>query len=178
MLLFVYTTTRKRSVCNFNVQVFQIKLKYHCSQPIKLQKFLMQQYKTKNPNVFLKFSQSSTTNFFADDIKSIWFTFFTPTLFIGGVLAVTFIPRPMNYRKIPKISAGAYIFQKPFLKGLFLEGLIFGEAYLQREICVSNSIAPACQLEGNLPFLLCFSLYLRAIFKYKPPVRLIFGGAI
>ena len=31
----------------------------------------------------------------------------------------------MNYRKIPKISAGAYIFQKPFLKGLFLEGLIY-----------------------------------------------------
>ena len=65
------------------------------------------------------------------------------TLFIGGVLAVTYIPRPMNYRKIPKISAGAYIFQKPFLKGLFLEGLIFGGAYLQREIYVSKSIAPA-----------------------------------
>ena len=27
------------------MQVFQIKLKYHCSKPIKLQKFLMQQYK-------------------------------------------------------------------------------------------------------------------------------------
>ena len=31
--------------CNFLIQVFQIKLKYHCSKPIKLQKFLMQQYK-------------------------------------------------------------------------------------------------------------------------------------
>ena len=31
-----------------------------------------------------------------------------------------------NYRKIPKISPGAYIFQRPFLRGLFLEGLIFG----------------------------------------------------
>ena len=30
--------------CNFHMQVFQIKLKYHCSKPIKLQKFLMQQY--------------------------------------------------------------------------------------------------------------------------------------
>ena len=29
------------------------------------------------------------------------------------------------YRKIPKISPGAYIFQRPFLRGLFLEGLIF-----------------------------------------------------
>ena len=30
------------------------------------------------------------------------------------------------YRKIPKISPGAYIFQRPFLRGLFLEGLIYG----------------------------------------------------
>ena len=29
------------------------------------------------------------------------------------------------YRKIPKISPRAYIFQRPFLRGLFLEGLIF-----------------------------------------------------
>ena len=36
----------------------------------------------------------------------------------------------MTYRKIPKISPGAYIFQRPFLRGLFLEGLIFGGAYL------------------------------------------------
>ena len=30
------------------------------------------------------------------------------------------------YRKIPKISPGAYIFQRPFLRGLVLEGLIYG----------------------------------------------------
>ena len=39
-----------------------------------------------------------------------------------------------------------------------MEGLIFGEAYLWREICVSKSIVLALQLEGNLPFsfvLLC-----------------------
>ena len=30
------------------------------------------------------------------------------------------------YRKIPKISPGAHIFPRPFLKGLFLEGLIYG----------------------------------------------------
>ena len=34
-----------QKACNFHMQVFQIKLKYHCSKPIKLQKFLMQQYK-------------------------------------------------------------------------------------------------------------------------------------
>ena len=48
--------------------------------------------------------------------------------------------RQTKYRKIPKISPGAYIFQRPFLRGLFLEGLIFGGAYLRTEICVSKSI--------------------------------------
>ena len=44
------------------------------------------------------------------------------------------------YCKIPKISPGAYIFQRPFLRGLFLEGLMFGGTYLQRESCVLTSI--------------------------------------
>ena len=34
--------------------------------------------------------------------------------------------KPYTYRKIPKISPGAYIFHRPFLRGLFLEGLIYG----------------------------------------------------
>ena len=38
---------------------------------------------------------------------------------------------------------GAYIFQRPFWRGLFLEGLVFGGAYLRREICVSKSIGLA-----------------------------------
>ena len=46
-------------------------------------------------------------------------------------------------RKIPKMSPGAYIFQRPFLRGLFLEGHIFGRAYLRGEICVSKSIGLA-----------------------------------
>ena len=29
-------------------------------------------------------------------------------------------------RKIPKISPGAYIFQRPFLRGLYSKGLIYG----------------------------------------------------
>ena len=70
----------------------------------------------------------------------------------------------MNCRKIPKISPGAYIFQRPFLRGLFLEGLIYGGAYLRSEIYVSKSIRLALSLELNLTFLLCFTLYLRAIF--------------
>ena len=47
------------------------------------------------------------------------------------------------YPKIPKISPRAYILQRPFLRGLFLEGLIFGGAYVRREICVSKSIGLA-----------------------------------
>ena len=43
-----------------------------------------------------------------------------------------------EYRKILKISPGAYIFQRSFWRGLFLEGFIFGGAYLRREICVST----------------------------------------
>ena len=48
---------------------------------------------------------------------------------------------------------------------------MFGRAYLLREICVSKSIGLALLLEGNLPFLLYFTLYLRAVSKYKPPGR-------
>ena len=53
-----------------------------------------------------------------------------------------------------------------------MEGLLFGGAYLWTEICVSKSTGLALKLEGNLPFLLCFTLYLSAIFKYKPPAGL------
>ena len=81
------------------------------------------------------------------------------------------------YRKILKMSAEAYIFRGPFLRGLFVEGLIFGGAYLRREICFSKSIGLASLLEVNLPFLLCFTLYSRGQFsKYKPPGGLYLEG--
>ena len=50
-----------------------------------------------------------------------------------------------------------------------MKGLIFGGDYLRREICVSKSIGLALQLEVNLPFLLRFTLYLRAIFRVQAP---------
>ena len=43
-----------------------------------------------------------------------------------GFLRKTKNKEKTSYRKIPKISPGAYIFQRPFLRGLFLEGLIYG----------------------------------------------------
>ena len=64
------------------------------------------------------------------------------------------------------------------MRGLFLEGPIFGGAYLRKEICVSKSIGLTLQLEVNLPFLLCFTLCLRAVFQVQAPGGLIFGGAI
>ena len=56
-----------------------------------------------------------------------------------NMVAVSVKTSIVRYRKIPKISPGAYISQRPFLRGLFLEGLTFGGAYLRREICVSKS---------------------------------------
>ena len=50
-----------------------------------------------------------------------------------------------------------------------MEGLIFGGAYLRREIYVSKPIGLALLLEVNLPFLLCFTLYLRIIFQVQAP---------
>ena len=65
-----------------------------------------------------------------------------------------------------------------FFKEAIFEGLIFGGAYLRREICVSKSIGLALPLEVNVPFLLCFTLYFRGIFEVQAPGGLIFGGAI
>ena len=64
---------------------------------------------------------------------------------------------PELYRKIRKISPWAYIFPGPFLRSLFLEGLIFGGAYLGREIW-------RFKIDWDLPFLLCFTFYLRTNF--------------
>ena len=46
-------------------------------------------------------------------------------------------------------------------------------AYLWREISVSKLIRLVLFMDRNLPFLLCFTLYLRVISKYKPPGGLI-----
>ena len=59
------------------------------------------------------------------------------------------------------------------MRDLFLEGLIFGGAYLRFKIDWASLI-----VGRKFPVLLCFTFYLRAISKYKPPRGLIFGGAI
>ena len=56
-----------------------------------------------------------------------------------------------EYRKIPKISPGDYILQRPFLRGLFLEVLMYG-----RKFCISKSIGLACS--GKKIYHFCFVL--------------------
>ena len=90
----------------------------------------------------------------------------------------SYLSRNVTYRKIPRISNGSYIFQRPFLRGLFLDGLIFVGAYVRREVCVSKSIGLAYSWKEMKPFLLHFTLYLRAIFQVQDLVGLILGGAI
>ena len=59
-------------------------------------------------------------------------------------------PPYINYRKIPKISPVAYIFQRPFLRSLFLEESLFGAAlYIQKEIGSQNRLG--LYWEGNEP---------------------------
>ena len=41
-----------------------------------------------------------------------------------------------RYGKNSEISLGAYVFQRPFVRGLYSGG----GAYIQREICVSKSV--------------------------------------
>ena len=50
------------------------------------------------------------------------------------------------------------------MRGLYSEGLIYEGTFAFQNL--------ALQLEVNLPFLLCFTLYLRAIFQVQAP-----GGA-
>ena len=69
-------------------------------------------------------------------------------------------------------SPGAYIFQRPFLRRLILEGLIFGGVYLRREIPVSKLIGLAWLINGRK-----FTVF--AMFsKYKPPGGLYLKGFI
>ena len=70
----------------------------------------------------------------------------------------------LSYRKIPKISPGAYIFQRPFLRGLFLEGLIYGGKFaFQNQLGYPYSWN---QIYCFFSVLLCIW---RQFSKYKPP---------
>ena len=90
---------------------------------------------------------------------------------------------PFIYRKIPKISPRAYIFQRPFLRDLFFFGGGGGQgggSYIRRGLCTEENLRfkidwANLEWEGNLPFSLCFTLYSRPNSKYKGHI---FGGVI
>ena len=78
----------------------------------------------------------------------------------------------VSYGKILKISFRAYIFERPFLRGLFLEGLRYNRRDLSMEANVHFKIDWASLILGRkFTIFLCFTLYLRAISKYKHPGR-------
>ena len=101
-----------------------------------------------------------------------------------------------GYRKIPKISPEVYIFQRPFLRGLFLEGLIFGGAYLREgnlrfkidwaSLIVGSKFTVFalfyCVFEGNFPSTVPQGAYIwrgdltEGFLRYRIG-GLIFGGA-
>ena len=76
----------------------------------------------------------------------------------------TSIELTKKYRKIPKISLGAYIFQRPFLRGLYSEGLIYGGKF-----AFQNQLG----FWGKFTF---FALFFFVFSKYKPPGASIWRG--
>ena len=85
----------------------------------------------------------------------------------------SYLSRNVTYRKIPKISPGSYIFQRPFLRGLFLHGLIFVGAYVRREVCVSKSIGLGRKLTV---FALFYFVFEGNFSKHKIPGGLYWRG--
>ena len=76
-----------------------------------------------------------------------------------------------NYRKIPKISPLAYT--RSFLRGFFLEGLIFGGAYLRGEICDWADLI----IGSTFTVFDLFYFVFQGNFQVQAPGGLIFGGA-
>ena len=72
-----------------------------------------------------------------------------------------------KYRKIPKISPGAYVFQRSFLRGLFIEGLI-GGAYLRREIDWGSLIVEGW-VEGKFTVFALFYFVIEGNFPSTSP---------
>ena len=92
--------------------------------------------KSQNQDVFSNFSQPK--NFFSSPFRSFQQSELKdfPTLLYTFTHFQQQFHKPtlyqaLRYRKIPRISPGAYIFQRPFLRGLFWrgqysEGLMYG----------------------------------------------------
>ena len=75
-------------------------------------------------------------------------------------------------RKIPKVSPGAYIFQRPFLRGLFWRGLST-EGNLRFKIDWASLI-----VGSKFTVFALFYFVFEGNFPSTSPRGLIFGGAI
>ena len=92
----------------------------------------------------------------------------------------------LKYRKIPKISPGTYIFQRPFLRGLYLEGLIYGGKFDRASLIVGSKFTIFSLFyfvfEGNFPSTSPWGTYIwrgdltEGFLRYRFG-GLIFGGA-
>ena len=76
-----------------------------------------------------------------------------------------------TYRKIPKIRPGAYSFQRPLLRGLFLEGLIYGGKFAFKIDWAGLIFGRICTVVTLFYFVFEGQFQVQAS-------RLIFGGAI
>ena len=78
----------------------------------------------------------------------------------------------LNYRKIPKISPGAYIFQRSFLRDLYSEGLIYGGKLAFRNGLGSRTVG------SKFTVFALFYFLVEGNFASTSPRGLIFGGAM
>ena len=99
---------------------------------------------------------------------------FSCSLYCSSKISVFNLGTTVKFRKI---SPRAYIFQWPFLRGLFLEGLIFGGAYLRREICVYKLIWASPIVRTKFTVFALFYFVFEGNFPSTSPRGLIFGGA-
>ena len=81
------------------------------------------------------------------------------------------IAKLMKCRKIPKISTRAYIFQRPFLRGLFLEGLIYGGKF-----AFQNRLGQPYSWKWIYRFCFVLLCIWGQFSKYKPPWGLYLEG--
>ena len=78
----------------------------------------------------------------------------------------------MNYRKIPIIFPGAYIFQRPILRGLYSEGLIYGGKFAFKVDWASLIVG------SKFTVFALFYFVFEGNFPCSSPLGLILGGAI
>ena len=84
-----------------------------------------------------------------------------------------------RYRKIPKISPGDYIFQRPFLRCLILEGLVNVWRGLSTEGNLRFKIDWASLIVGRkFAVFALFYFIFEDNFQVQAPRGLIFGGVI